>query len=496
MRDWTFGRKLGMGFAFAGLMLLGVAIIGFRSAESLIDNDAAVTHTLEVRHGVADLLSQMKDVETGQRGFVLTGEESYLDPYRESVSAVRVTHDRLRKLLSDEATQQNRLDALLPLLEGRIAEAKQLIEQRRAEGIEAAIQTVKAGRAKELMDGIRRGIAEIDAGEARLLDRRRTDAVQGAQQAQQTIFWGSVFAIVLVVLVGWLTTQSLSNQVGSAVQHVQSASAELQTAANQQAVGAKQQSTAMSEITTTISELLATSRQISESAQRVSQIAEQTANAARSGDGTVEKGLDAVAAIRRQVDVIVGHMLELGKKSQQIGSVLDIVVELAEQTNILAINATIEAAGAGDAGKRFAIVADEIRKLADRVGGSSKEIRGLIEDMRSAVNTTIMTTETGSKAVDAGTRQFADVASSFKQISGSVSITTEAAREITLSTKQQATAVEQINVAVTNVAQGSRETEASTGQTLQTALQLTKLSRELLQLVQPRRVVYSARDRT
>ena len=81
---------------------------------------------------------------------------------------------------------------------------------------------------------------------------------------------------------------------------------------------------------------------------------------------------------------------------QQIGSVLDIVSELAEQTNILAINATIEAAGAGEAGKRFAVVADEIRKLADRVTGSTKEIRMLNDEVRSAVNTTVMATETGS----------------------------------------------------------------------------------------------------
>ena len=84
---------------------------------------------------------------------------------------------------------------------------------------------------------------------------------------------------------------------------------------------------------------------------------------------------ESISGIRRQVDQIVSHMLELGKKSQEIGAVLDIVSELAEQTNILAINATIEAAGAGEAGKRFAVVADEIRKLADRVGGSTKEVR-------------------------------------------------------------------------------------------------------------------------
>src|SRR5579871_6255568 len=178
-------------------------------------------------------------------------------------------------------------------------------------------------------------------------------------------------------------------------------------------------------------------------------------------------------------------MPNLGKRSQQIGSVLDVVSELAEQTNILAINATIEAAGAGDAGKRFSVVADEIRKLADRVGGSTKEIRTLIEDVRSAVNTTVMATETGSKAVDAGSRQFGDVATAFRQIANLVGTTTDAAREIELSTKQQSTAVEQVNIAIANVAQASMETETSAGQILQTVSQLAGLSRDLLRIIRP-----------
>jgi len=188
-----------------------------------------------------------------------------------------------------------------------------------------------------------------------------------------------------------------------------------------------------------------------------------------SGRATVERATASVAEITRQMDTVVGHMLELGKKSQHIGAVLDIVTELAEQTNILSINATIEAAGAGEAGKRFSVVADEIRKLADRVGGSAKEVRGMIEDMRSSVNTTVMATETSSKAVDSGARQFAEVAAVFTAIATLVATTGEAAREIELSTKQQATAVEQVNVAIVNVAQATRETEASAGQTTQTA---------------------------
>jgi methyl-accepting chemotaxis protein len=119
------------------------------------------------------------------------------------------------------------------------------------------------------------------------------------------------------------------------------------------------------------------------------------------------------------------------------------------------------------------------------VAGSTKEIRGLIDDVRGAVNTTVMTTETGSKAVDAGTKHFAEVASAFQQIAALVGTTTEAAKEIELSTRQQATAVEQVKVAVTNVAQATKESEASSGQTLQTATQLGSLSRDLMQIVQP-----------
>ncbi len=170
--------------------------------------------------------------------------------------------------------------------------------------------------------------------------------------------------------------------------------------------------------------------------------------ARQQGCQVVGRAQDSIASIKRQVDLVVTHMLELGRRSQQIGGVLELVNELLEQTNILAINATIEAASAGGEGRRFAAVADEIRKLSDRVGGSAKEVRALVDEIRASVNTTVMATESGSKAVDSGTRQFGEVAAQFKHIAGQVATTTDAAREIELSTKQQATAVEQVNVAI------------------------------------------------
>jgi len=483
--NWTVGRRLVAGFGLSATVMGLVATVAYLNINRLVENDTWVKHTFEVRATLAGILTELIDAETGTRGFIITGDESFLEIQQSAVKRVPASLDNVRKLTADNANQQHRIDMLQSLVDQKLRQQKERIDVRRGAGFEAAAKLVAAGAAKQVMDEIRGVLADADREEANLLRIRSEEAKTSANWTISIILWGGLLGTLAVVAIGWFITRSLSGQIGGAVGQVKSSSAELQAAANQQATGAKEQATAMTEISTTISELLATSRQIAESAQRVAHNAEQTASAARSGHGTVDSTHETISGIRRQVDQIVAHMLELGKKSQEIGTVLDIVSELAEQTNILAINATIEAAGAGDAGKRFAVVAEEIRKLADRVGGSTKEVRVLIEEVRSAVNTTVMATETGSKAVDAGTKQFGDVASAFKQISSLVSTTTDAAREIELSTKQQSTAVEQVNSAIANVTQASVETEASAGQTLQTVSQMAAMSRDLLRIIQP-----------
>jgi CHASE3 domain sensor protein len=482
-QSWTFGRQIALGFGLSVFILLIVGAVAYRSTDVLVDNNASVAHAHVVLEDLSQLLSLMKDTETGQRGFVITGDEAYLEPYAAALTRVRTTLDNLRVLCGNSPQQLRRLDEAEPLIAGKLAELKRTIELRRSQGFEATQKVIQSNEGKKAMDELRKALGAMDQVERDLLKVQGERAEASASAAKATISIGALLAFVLVSAAGLVITRSLSHQLGTAIASIRSSSAELQAAATQQASGSREQSSSTAEVSTTIRELLATSRQIAESAQRVARIAEETAGGARTGDQTVQRAQEGVSSIKRQVDVIVGHMLDLGKKSQQAGGILEIINELAEQTNILAINASIEAAGAGESGKRFAVVADEIRKLADRVGGSTKEIRSLVEDIRAAVNTTVMATESGTKAVDAGSRQFGEVTASFKQIASLVGTTTEAAREIELSTKQQATAVEQVNVAISNAAQATKETEASSNQTLQTATQLAGLSRDLLKLI-------------
>jgi methyl-accepting chemotaxis protein len=482
--SWTFSRKLALGFGGIVVAFAIVAITGLRTTQSLAANTELVTHTHEVREQLTRLLGALIDAETSERGFVITGADRFLEPYRAALASLDATFTGLRRLTADNPSQQRRLDELRPLLDQRRGELDAVIEARRTAGMDAGVARVLSSRGPELTAAIRRLLDEMQAEERTLLDARQRSASAAADIATTVIQWGGAVAVAIAIAIGWLLSRSLVQRIGSAALQVQTSSAELQTAANQQVSGARDQVTAMSEISTTMTELLATSRQIADSATRVSQIARQTGEAAAAGAGAVDQGNTATAQIRRQVDLTVGHMLELGKKSQQAGAVLDIVAELAEQTNIVAINAAIEAAGAGDAGLRFAVVADEIRKLADRVTASTKDIRVMLDDVRGAVTATVMATETGAKAVDASAAQVADGARAFRQIAGLVATAVEATREIELSTKQQTSAVEQVHLAIAGLAQTTRETEAGATQTLQTSSQLTSLSTSLTRLVQ------------
>jgi methyl-accepting chemotaxis protein len=482
-RHTTFSQKIAVGFGASLILTVAIGAVSVVALRGVVHSKDEVITTFTDRLVQAERLHLATERKvTASRTFLITLDEQDIVRMREARADLKVRTERLRAAVDDRSAR-DLLDQLART-ENAHQHAVDEVVQLRRDGV-ALAQVAKAfdeGPAP-LREQLSTEITALTALlEADLHTARERSTAAAAKAIGIVVALGAVASLIAGVL-AFLLTRILGRQIGTAVGQVQTSSAELEAVASQQAAGAKEEATAMSEITTTINELLVTSRQISGSAQRVAQIAADTANAAQVGDGTVEQAGASIAGIRDQADLIVGHMLELGEKSQQIGAIVDIVSELAEQTNILSINATIEAAGAGESGRRFAVVADEIRKLADRVATSAKEIRTLIDDVRGAVNTTVMATETGSKGVDAGFRQFSEVASSFQRIVDMVATTTDAAREIELSTKQQTTAVEQVNVAVVDVAQATRAAEASSTQTQQTASQLAGLSRDLMRLV-------------
>ncbi|WP_240670541.1 methyl-accepting chemotaxis protein [Actinoplanes solisilvae] len=484
MAGRTFGTKLAAGFGLTlalTLLMTATSVLTLRYVLSTKDNVITAARVNLV--GSEVLNAAMESRIADYRGYLLTANEEYRTAAGQDRTRFLGQVASLRTTITDP-TSRNLLQSVAEAEERHASVLEPLIEQRAGLKTLADVSQLSGGQeVRAARISLQRALNALIERQMAVVDARSDAATARASAASWFIVAIGLLLIIGSALMAWKLSRDLRREVGAAVGHIQSSSAQLEAAAAQQATGGRDQASAMSEITTTISELLITSRQIADSAQRVSKIAEDTADAARTGDATIDQTRASITAIRTQVDQIVQHMLALGEKSQQIGGVVDLVSELAEQTNILAINATIEASGAGEWGRRFAVVAEEIRKLADRTAGSAKEIRALIEDVRGAVNTTVMATEIGAKAVDAGSRQFDDATSSFRRIAGLVATTSDATREIELSTKQQTTAVEQVNVAASDTARVTRETEASAVQTKQTAAHLSTLSGELLDLV-------------
>src|SRR5258708_1970015 len=153
---WSIGSKIGSGFGLALAALVVVGAVSFSSTAKLIDSAEWVRHTHEVLNGLDEVLSGMKDAETGQRGYIITGEARYLEPYQGAREAVEQKKKYLRELTADNPIQQQRLTTLEPLANSKFAELQETIDLRRTKGFAPAEQMVLTDKGKNAMDSIRK----------------------------------------------------------------------------------------------------------------------------------------------------------------------------------------------------------------------------------------------------------------------------------------------------------------------------------------------------
>lgn len=137
---WTFGRKIAAGFALAFLLLLGIGFVAYHSISTLTGDSHSVTLSHQVLESIADVLNLMNDAETGQRGYIITADDSYLEPYNHALDAIPKDLKQLRDLTAGDPNQQKRLDEAEPLIAGKLAELKETIEVRRTKGFDPALK--------------------------------------------------------------------------------------------------------------------------------------------------------------------------------------------------------------------------------------------------------------------------------------------------------------------------------------------------------------------
>jgi CHASE3 domain sensor protein len=237
--SWTFGKKIATGFALSFVLMATIGIVAYRSISTLSNTSGMVAHSHLVLERLAEVLNVLQDAETGGRGYIITGDESFLEPYQHADTEIVAVVNDLRALIADNPAQQKRIAQAEPIITAKLSLTKRTIEMRKAREIEAVTKFVQTGEGQKLMDDVRRILGEMEQEERNLLKQRAGEVEAAVSSATISITLGTLVCLLIVSAAGIIITRSLTSQIGAAIQHMQSSSSELQVAANQQTMGAR-----------------------------------------------------------------------------------------------------------------------------------------------------------------------------------------------------------------------------------------------------------------
>lgn len=273
--------------------------------------------------------------------------------------------------------------------------------------------------------------------------------------------------------------RTITGQVQEASTNIASAAAEIMAATTQQASGATEQSSAITEATTTVEEVKNIAAQVAQQAEQVAKESQSMLNVAQQGAHVVEDTVNSMGIIRQQVESIAQTILGLAEQTQAIGAITKTVSELADQSNMLALNAAIEAARAGEQGKSFAVVAQNVRDLAERSKAATQQVQEILSEIQRASNAAVMVTEEGTKRVEQGVHLSEQAGQVIHQIATEVEQGSQANTQMAAAAHQQTAGMEQIRQAMHAIQQATRQSLTSTQQAEAAARDLNTLAQTL-----------------
>jgi len=270
--------------------------------------------------------------------------------------------------------------------------------------------------------------------------------------------------------------RQLIHQVGSNAEQVAASAEELTASAEQKSNATEQIAKTMQEIATgvdkqvqnveetyqTVNEMTRGVQQIATNAQGVSSTALETAEKASEGGQVIQSAVDQMNSIQKTIHRLAVVIEGLGKRSKEIGQIIEVITGIAAQTNLLALNAAIEAARAGEHGRGFAVVADEVRKLAEQSAGSAQKISQLISTIQEETNRAVQSMEVATAEVETGIGVANTAGKSFAEIENSINEVTSQIQEVSSAVQQMSAGAEQMVNAMQMITQVSEETAAGT----------------------------------
>ena len=567
----TIGTKIGSGFAAALLIFVVVGIVSYQSIQRLTESAKMVTFTHSVIQHLDHVLISLGNAQRAERGYVITGQEQYLDPYLATAKSIEKDVGEARSLLQKNPVILQKFERVAPLIDAEMQEFKEVIEIAKTKGTADAAASIKTGKAKKTMDDIQRQLREIIQDEENLLKRREEEEHAMTNSAQMTIVFGILFAVVVVFVAGFMITRNIAKPLGevtniagmisggdlsvsiaqvdrgdevgtlmrsfhvmvvylrgmseaarkiaandltvtvtpqsdrdmlgkafaSMVDNLRKTTQELREAINviassstqimsmtaELATSSKETAAAVSETTATMEEVKQTVRVVNQKANAVSDAAQNAVRASETGGKAVEQTVVGMGQIKEQMNMIADSIIKLSTQSQMIGEIISSVNDLASQSNLLAVNASIEAAKAGEHGKGFAVVAQEVRNLAEQSKEATNQVKSILNDIQKAISGAVMATEQGGKAVETGVRQTTSAGEAINVMASIVDNSAEVSIQIVASTNEQVIGIEQVALAMDNIKLATEQVVGSIRQAQAGTQNLHDVGQKLKQLV-------------
>jgi hypothetical protein len=479
---WTIGRQIVAGF-IAILVLTGacVAVAVAALGDLRTAKDRVNDQDMSLIVGANALQALLAEKSGEVRTMLLTGDVSSRERLSELDKEIETTLDTLadtsvtdagRRHVEEIRTDAARWDEVVNAVldEADDATSDELAMRATAQ-LDPAFQNALSA-AERLVSLQEKRIAQRTEAADDAADRASLVIVTIGVGA---VIVGSVLALIVVRRVnGRLTEMSLT---------VDSAAAQIVASSTQQAAGAAEQATSVQETVVTVEELSQAAGQSAERARSVADAVQESAEDAEKAKAVLRRSDEAMSDIRGQVELIAETVNTLAQRARAISDIVASVNEISDQTHLLALNASIEAARAGEHGQGFAVVAAEVRSLADQARHATGQVVTILGQIQDGTTTAVLATEQGIASVEVGTVRVAEAAATMQRLVDSSAGSAMASEQIAASSLQQAAATTQISDAVRNIDDVTEQNVASAQQLEQAAHSLSSLAGELKALI-------------
>lgn len=502
-----------LGFLAIIFVTIVINIMNKINANNLVTSADWVTHTYEVKSNLKDIEKTLVDAETGQRGFIYTNKEVYLEPYDRAIKEINPVFLRLRKRIQDNPSQLVRLQKIEELSQQRMKRLATAISLKR-QGKEQQLRAFGSSEnGKNLMDNIRDRVAEMAQAEDQLLKERK----QELNQAQDILTYSTLVSIIIVVIIGALisfflsrtlkkslaiavnaaekvsagdltsqlevnsndeigklilTFRTMTNNLNSLISQVQHSGIQITTSTTQIAASGKELEAAVTQQVASTNEVVATAQVIANNSEQlvmtmeeVTNLSQTTALATRGGQKDLIRMQTTIRQLAEATRSISSKLGIISEKANNINSIVTTITKVADQTNLLSLNAAIEAEKAGEYGLGFSVVAREIRRLADQTAVATLDIESMVKEMQSAVSTGVMEMDKFSKEVtrsveDVGkiSQQLGDIIEQVQSLSPRFEIVRQGMESQSQSAQQISESMLQLREASLQTAEALRET--------------------------------------